>query len=276
MTHDLTLVLRVYPGIIARQKVFCEDKFTLYKKSLMSCIQWLWNLKCFVYVLLDNCPMEYHTYTKNALKHIDHEIIAYDKKQWNAQTFAKQVELLSEQKYSDICLFLEDDYIHLPWSLEKFVDMMKHNPQINFWTTYLSPDYQNMIIHNYRPKLLYYKNDIYGTFASTTMTFYCTKISLKKYKKELLSYSKWNHDFSMWFSMTKLGVYNIGNMITALFTNFFQFKLFWYMRYKCLKYIIKAPKTNLYAPLVSWSTHIDSKWIPPGTDRNKVWESISI
>ena len=276
MTYDLTLVLRVYPGIIERQKVFCDDKITLYKKSLNSMVSAIGKCKCFVYVLLDNCSEEYQSYTKEKLGEIDHEIIVYKDKQWNAQTSAKQIEILSTQHHSDLCLFLEDDYIHLPESIEKFVDMMKNNPEIEFWTTYFSPDYQNMIIHNYRPKLLYYKNDIYGTFASTTMTFYCTKAALIKYKKELLSYSKWNHDFSMRFSMTKLWVYNIGNMLTALFTNFSQFKLFWYMRYKCLKYMIKTPKTKLYVPLSSWSTHIDSKWIPPGTDRYKVRDSISI
>lgn len=275
MEYDLCLVLRVYPWIIDAQKVFCDDKFLLYKKSLNSMINAIGELKTFVYVLLDHCPDEYKHYTKEKLKNIDHKIIVYEEKQWNAKTFKKRIELLSKQNFSEICLFLEDDYLHIPWSIEDFVKMMKNN-DIEFWTTYNSPDYQKMIIHDYRPEILYFNNNIYWTFASTTMTFFCTKKSLEKYKEELLSYTKWNHDFSMWFSMTKLWLFNIWNMLKALFTNFFQLKLFVYMRYKCFKYIIKTPKTKLYAPLLSSSAHIDKKWLPKWVDWQKIWNSINI
>lgn len=275
MKYDLCIVLRVYPWIIDAQKVFCDDKFLLYKKSLNSMINAIGELKTFVYVLLDHCPNEYKDYTEKNLKNIDHDIIVYKEKQWNAQTFKKQIELLSKQNFSERCLFLEDDYLHIPWSIENFVKIMKDN-DIEFWTTYNSPDYQKMLIHNYRPNLLYYNNNVYWNFASTTMTFFCTKQSLEKYKEELLSYTKWNHDFSMWFSMTKLWLFNIWNMLKALFTNFFQFKLFGYIRYKCIKYIIKTPKTTLYVPLLSGSAHIDKKWLPKWTDWQKIWNSINI
>lgn len=276
MKYDLTIALRAYPGIIARQQVFCDDKFTLYKKSLQSCIQWLGNLKCFIYILLDNCPLEYLSYTKDALQDIDHEIINYDHKQGNAQTFAKQVELLSTQSHSEIVFFLEDDYIHLPWSIQQFVHMMQDNPNVPFGTSYFSPDYQNMLLHRYRIQQHYYQWHIYGEVASTTMTFFTRKTVLHKYKQELLSYSKGNHDFSMRYSMTKLGIYNLSNMLTALFRDFFQVKLFGYIRYKCWRYIIHTPKTKLYVPLLSWSTHTDSKWLAPWTDRHKIWKSITI
>lgn len=274
--YDLTICLRVYPGIIKKQQVFCEDKFTLYKKSISSCIRWLWALKVFMYILLDNCPKQYYDYTKKSVQHIDHEIIQYDTKQWNAKTFAKQFEILNHQDYSDICLFLEDDYLHLPGSIEKFVRTMQRYPHITFGTTYYSPDYQSMLIHNYRSKLLYDQDTVYGTFASTTMTFYCTTEALHIYRKELLSYSKWNHDFSMWFSMTKLWIYNFSNMIKSCFTDLFQCKLFWYMRYKCFAFMITTPQTELYVPLLGWSTHIDSTGLSPWTDWKKTWDSITI
>jgi len=274
MKYDLCIVLRVYPWIIDAQKVFCDDKFLLYKKSLNSMINAIGELKTFVYVLLDHCPNGYKDYTEKNLKNIDHDITVYKEKQWNAQTFKKQIELLSKQNFSERCLLLEDDYLHIPWSIENFVKIMKDN-DIEFWTTYNSPDYQKMLIHNYRPNLLYSNNNVYWNFASTTMTFFCTKQSLEKYKEELLSYTKWNHDFSMWFSMTKLWLYNISNIIKTLFSDFSQFKLFWYIRYKCIKYIIKTPKTTLCVPLLSGSAHIDKKWLPKWTDWQKIWNSIN-
>lgn len=271
--YDLCICLRVYPWIIERQKVFCSDKFTLYQKSLQSCVSSLWALRVFFYVLLDNCPQEYYDYTQHTLEHIDHDIVQYHQKQWNQKTFKKQFEILSQQKHSNICLFLEDDYLHLPWSIEQFVHAMYSNKNIVFGTTYCSPDYQNMIIHNYRPEIFHYNNNLYWAFASTTMTFFCTKDALIKYKEELLSYSLWNHDFSMRFSMTKLWIYNISNFFKALFTNPFQFKLFLYIWYKCFKFIFNTPKTKLIVPLMSWSTHIDKYWLAYWVDWHKIWKS---
>ena len=273
MEYNLCIALRVYPWMIDAQKVFCDDKFTLYKKSLVSLIWAIWDLKCFIYVILDACPEEYHTFTEKILSKIDHKLIKHNTKYWNAKTFNEQFELLSNQNYSEYCLFLEDDYLHISKSIEIFVSLMKEK-NIEFWTTYNSPDYQKMLIHNYRPELLYFWNKIFWAFGSTTMTFFCTKTSLRKYEKVLLSYSKWNHDFSMWFSVTKLWIFNLWNIIKALFSNFYQFKLFGYMRYKCFWFILTIPKTKLRCPLLSWSAHIDKKWLPQWIDWQEIWDSI--
>ena len=61
--YDLTICLRTYPWITDKQKVFCDDKITLYKKSLISLVQWCGNLKVFYHVILDNCSEEYEIIT---------------------------------------------------------------------------------------------------------------------------------------------------------------------------------------------------------------------
>lgn len=271
---DLTICLRVYPWIADKQKVFCDDKFTIYQKSLTSLILSCWTLNVKYIIMLDACPEEYQIFTESILRDHNHEIISYKNKQWNAKTFRKQVEILTDTD-CDIIYFAEDDYLYLENSIKRFIQDFRQD-SAEFGTLYCSPDYKKFLIHDYKPIEKMYKTIRYWYFASTTMTFFAKRKALIKYQSWLLTYSQWNHDFSMRFTITKYNIFTIIKPFLYLFKDFWSFKLWWYIWYKCNIKNFIVPKWKLMIPLKSWATHIDKEWIDWSIDWKEVRKSISI
>lgn len=272
--YELTICLRVYPGIANKQKVFCDDKITIFQKSLSSLIQWCGDLKIFYYIILDNCPSVYHSITNQLLESQNYEIISYATTQWNAKTFAKQIDILAHQSYSDIVYFAEDDYLYQPKSIEKFYYDFK-NDKADFGTIYYSPDYKTLLIQDHPITTKRYANHVYEYRASTTMTFFVKKYSLLVYKDWLLSYTRGNHDFSMRFSITKFNIFSFYKFLIYLFKDFQSLKLWWYIRYKCNLQNFTIRKWTLLVPQQSWATHIDKSGMAIWYDWKKLRDSIS-
>jgi len=265
---DLTICLRVYPWIADKQKIFCDDKLTIYKKSLVSLVNACGDLNVKYIIILDTCPSEYQLFTDSTLSVHDYEIISYDNKQWNAKTFKKQMELLINA-WSDIVYFAEDDYIYQKNSIQLFLKDFIQDAA-DFGTLYYSPDYKKFLIHDYMSLNKKYNTTKYGYFASTTMTFFTKKTSLKKYYSRLETYTSWNHDFSMRFTITKYNIFNCTKPIKYFFKDLWSLKLWWYIWWKCNINNFTIPKWALMVSLESWATHIDKE----GLDTSIDWKSI--
>lgn len=272
--YQLTICLRVYPGIADKQKVFCDDKMTIFQKSLASLVQSCGNLKTFYYVLLDNCPEAYERITHQFLEGKAYEIIPYASSQGNQKTFSNQIDILLSQQYSEIVYFAEDDYLYLPQSIENFYTVFT-NDSADFWTVYHSPDYEKFLIHDHPIYWPEYSDTWYTYRASTTMTFFTKKTSLQYYKNRLLSYAHGNHDFSMWFTITKYNIFNLLKVFQYLLYDFESFKYWGYIRYKCNIHNFLIKKGKLLVPNHSGATHIDKDWMAPWTNRQLIRDAIS-
>ena len=81
-----------------------------------------------MYCILDNCPHEYETMIKNYFIAEDVEFIRFNGA-GNLKTFGSQIEILLNQKYSEIVFFAEDDYIYRKGTINSAIQLIKKNPQ---------------------------------------------------------------------------------------------------------------------------------------------------
>jgi hypothetical protein len=138
-------------------------------------------------------------------------------------TFLRQMEILSEAK-SEIVYFAEDDYLYKPGSIEKFLDDFTNDPA-EFGTLYYSPDYTDIALHDYTPTTVSHGQTQYHYMASTTMTFFAKREALLRYYSWLASYTRGNHDFSLWFTITKKNIFKPWKLVQYLIQDFWSLKL---------------------------------------------------
>lgn len=267
-----TICLRVYPGIAEKQKVFSDEKITIYQKSLRSLVAAVGNAKVQYHILFDACPPEYTTITETILSWCAYEIDKYPTTQGNATTFLRQLEMLVAAE-SDIVYFAEDDYLYLPSSIEKFLHDFAHDPA-EFGTLYYSPDYTDIALHDYTPTTVSHGQIQYHYMASTTMTFFAKRAALLRYRTWFASYTRGNHDFSLWFTITKKNIFKPWKLLQYLIQDFWSLKLRWYIWYKCHIHNFITPKGRLMVPVVSGATHIDIQWMDRTQSKPDTWQKI--
>jgi len=193
--RDLTIALRVYPGIA---KTFPKDfsfgeKINLIEASLFSLLKACGNLKVKLIVIADSCPKDYYTAINNVTQRF-----AIDKFQYinvdfasNRDTFIKQVMVLLNER-SDYLMFAEDDYLYKDSAITKCIDVMEDNRHIDYITPYDHPDHYSLPIHlPLRGDIPTLSNGIeWRGVGSTTCTFLTRKKILGQDKKDFLSYRK--------------------------------------------------------------------------------------
>ncbi|MCL4356330.1 MAG: hypothetical protein M1460_00455 [Candidatus Thermoplasmatota archaeon] len=157
----------------------------------------------------------------------------------NRKTFLKQIEVLSNQNYSDNIYFAEDYYIYSKHSLKKMVDIMEKK-QVHFISPYDHPDYYknttcsnaHRYIHNYRTRILYEDGMHFRMSSSTTMTFLTTAKILRKTSKIFKSYLKYHYswwifpnDYEIWLSLTHMRNFSTSfkDTVAMYFSLFLQF-----------------------------------------------------
>ncbi len=275
MKSKLAICYRVYPGISKIPAIFSDNKLKLTEFALASFVRAInfSNLKVKIWVILDNCDINYINLFENYLKDFEYELIDIPKS-GNAATFGMQMNILSNQNFSEYIYFAEDDYFYLPDSLLEIIKILEHN-LAEFVTPYEHPDLYNLKFHNYKKKKLKFdfSNYTWLESASTTMTFMTTKTYLKKYWNNFKSYTHKNFDASLWLSITKYNVRNPIKILSHILDNlqYLQIytKLFYFSPFAFL-----GKKARLLCPAPSLATHLDNKGLPESVNWNKEFEEL--
>ena len=268
--YDIAIAYRIYPKVSKVPPVFADNKYLLAKLCLESFKRGLGSLYFKLFVILDNCPDEYEKLFKDNFNEENLEFIRLPFT-GNSGTFGKQIDILLNQGYSESIFFAEDDYFYLPGAIEKMLKFIESSKDIHFITPYNHPDYDNISFHNYKKDIEQYCNTSWKKISTTTMTFMTTKKILRKNEKILRTYQVNNYDASLWSSITKINIYNVLNYFRTIkedkgFLRIY-FKMWWF---GWMQHFF-GEKQNLFCPVPTLSTHMDSKFLAEGYDWDKLF-----
>ncbi len=275
--YDLTVAYRIYPKISKVPPIYADDKMKLSELCLASFCESIKGLNVKIIALLDNCPDEYESLFKKYF--LDEDLTLMRLPQTgNGNTFKMQIELLLEQKFSEIIYFAEDDYFYFPECISRMLSMMNSEHKPDFLTSFDHLDHYRLALHDYKYEIVKNGVDNWRRIATTCLTFMTTKTKLSATKDVFLTYAKNNYDASVWMTLTKLKllnpIYNVQILLDRNMTGVI-LKLWWFG----WKGILTGKKFKLYCPLPTLSTHMDSEALPPGinwqSEFNKVAEKIS-
>jgi hypothetical protein len=268
--NKLAIAYRIYPKISKVPAIHSDNKYNLSELCLSSFKDSLEGIDYKMWVLLDNCPSEYTNlflkyFPKDRLEFINLSGIG------NGNSFAKQIEILLSQNFSENIYFAEDDYYYLPNAIKEMLDLINNYSNIDFLTSYDHLDYYNTKFHNYKSKIITSKNYHWRDSASTCLTFMTTKNILNKSKSTFLTYKRKNYDGSVWISLTKFAIFNPIKYIYALFSDTELLKIFVKAWWHSHRQILFGKKYKLWSPMPSLSTHLDSEFLAPLVDWKKIW-----
>jgi hypothetical protein len=225
-----------------------------------------------MFVILDNCPPEYSELFK---KYFDEKDLTFYQLPGigNGRTFGKQVEILSEQNYSEYVYFAEDDYFYLPDTFIEMLSFLKDNPEVDFITPYDHLDIYTLDLHNYKSNVIISGKRHWRTISCSCMTFLTTKEILGKTKKVFMTYTRNNTDAGLWMSLTKMKIFNLFSVIRHINKESFAVKIFlkawWFSFFR----ILFGKKRNLYVPIPTIATHMDNKYLAPGYDWDEIFNA---
>ena len=262
--YDLAIAYRIYPKISKIQAIHPDNKYELSRVCLESFYNSVKNVKAYIYIILDGCPLEYQKLFEETLIGIDYEFIEKGGI-GNAQTFNLQMDLLLNQDKSDVIYFAEDDYFYLENAFTELIKAIKH-PDVDFVTPYDHPDTYRTDFHNYKKKYIKIEGYKWGIMSSTTMTFMTTKRVLKETKNIFYTYTVRNYDASLWLSLTKLNAFNVALMTKLLFTNFQFFKYFLKLYYFSFGQTIFGKKRILVQAVPALATHMETAFLSRDID----------
>ncbi len=264
---ELAIAYRIYPKVSKTPPIFHDDKYKLSELCLKSFREALGDLKIKMWVLLDNCPNEYKELFK---RHFSDEELVFVELAGvgNQETFKRQMQLLSEQDFSDNIYFAEDDYFYLPNTIYEMIELIKMNPMVDFVTPYDHLDYYEHELHDYKSDIIISEKRHWRSGATTCMTFMTTKTKLKKSWSVFWSYTKNNYDTSLWMTLTKTKVLNPFVFIRFLFGNKYLAKIFIKAWLYTPMQNIFGKKCRLYVPVPTLATHLDKEHLAPGVN----WE----
>jgi len=261
--YDIAVAYRIYPGISKQPVIFRDDKWKLSELCLRSFRDSLGILRAKLFVILDNCSVEYKSLF---LKYFSEEDIEFVEQSGigNARTFALQIKLLLEQNDSEYVYFAEDDYFYLSNQFSAAIGFMKER-SIEFITLYDHLDSYTLNIHNHTEKIAISHGKHWRTTGSTCLTFLTTKTALRATKNVFATYSKKNYDASIWFALTKRNVLNPLKMLSSS-TTMQMVKIYAKAWLFCFATILFGKKRTLWNPIPAGCTHIESGGLAPNID----------
>jgi len=272
MKSKLAICYRIYPGVSKVPAIHSDNKLKMSELCLRSFVRALDGIEAKIWVLLDNCNNEYNEMFHKYLKPFQYELINLNKA-GNAATFGMQMDILSNQDFSEYIYFAEDDYFYLEKAFYETLEVLKQK-KADFATPYNHPDYQTLSIHEYNYFTETINNLKWRNSASTTMSFMTTKANLSKYYKIFNTYTKLNYDASMWFAITKLNLRNPLKILKYSLSSKMYLKIF-------LKTYYFTPLASfgkgsvLLSPIQSLATHLDDKGLPPEVEWYKEFEKLN-
>jgi hypothetical protein len=205
--YDLAVAYRIYPRISKTPAIYPQDKFALAELCLRSFRASLGNMRVKMFVLLDQCPVEYESLFLDNFNPADMELLRLDG-EGNLKTFKRQIEILVNQNDADAVYFAEDDYFYRENEFGLMMDFLKQNPDADFISPYDHPDYYSLPLHPRRQEIRIGSSRHWHTGASTCLTFLTTKKILIRTKETFATYSSGNYDASVWLSLTQQSVKN--------------------------------------------------------------------
>ena len=264
--YDVAVAYRIYPNVSRVPPVFANDKLKLSELCLKTFKESLGSLKVKMFVLLDNCPPSYEDLFKKYFDEQDLELIRLNGV-GNRATFDTQINILLDQSFSEIIYFAEDDYLYLPDQFESMVKFL-HEEQVDFVSPYDHLDYYVDEIHKYKSHIRFFDNRHWRTVAGTCLTFLTTKSTLSATRNVFKTYAARNSDGGIWLSLTKHQVFNpltiakhlrhndkkMREKLIDMIGNAWRF---------CWRQIVFGRRWNLWVPIPSVATHMESNYLAP-------------
>jgi hypothetical protein len=244
---------------------FSEDKLQLSEICLRSLKESLGGLRVKLWVLLDGCPEEYARLFEKYFDAKDLVLLPLPGV-GNLATFGKQIDILLDQKESELVYFAEDDYLYLPNQFPQMLDFLRAYKDVHFVTPYDDLDCYTLKIHRHAKWVRIYGGHHWRTAASTCLTFLTRKQTLRQKKMIFKSYCRRNYDCSLWLSLTKKSLFAP--------VQFFQFVLgeqhFAKIIAKAWLYgwpqILFGRQMKLWTPIPGIATHLDLDGLSPMVD----------
>lgn len=270
-TFDLVIAYRIYPSVSKIPPIFQDDKLKLSELCLYSFKESLKNINFKLYAILDDCPEDYSLLFKHYFQNNDLEIISLPKT-GNAGTFGLQIKLLLEQNLSEFIYFAEDDYFYLPDAFSEMLSFIR-NDDVDFLSPYDHPDYYNLELHNYEYQTKKTDKILWRTSGSTCMTFLTKKSILEKTRNIFNTYTRNNYDASIWLALTRKRITDL----KFLFGEGLKNKLYQRILLKGLYFtplrFFSGKKWQLWTPIPSLATHMDSEHLATAIDWNKLFQN---
>jgi hypothetical protein len=260
--YDVAVAYRIYPKVSKVPPIYPNDKYKLSELCLKTFKDSLGSLKVKMFVLLDNCPPSYEDLFKRYFDEQDLELIRLNGV-GNRATFDMQINILLDQKFSEIIYFAEDDYLYLRDQFGSMVKFLRDEEQVDFVSPYDHLDYYVLDLHNQKNFIKLYNGHHWRTAASTCLTFLTTKPKLRKTRNVFQSYAKGNDDVSLWISLTKCKLFNPLIILQYCRTNPRFFLIILHAWQFCWRQILFGKRWNLWIPIPSLATHMESDYLAP-------------
>lgn len=263
--YDLAVAYRVYPAV-ARPALglpYSTDKLKLSEVCFDSFKKSLGSLRAKYWVLLDGCPDAYEEIFRRRVRAEDLVCLRFDPPIGNRATFARQVDILTEQDWAPFVYFAEDDYVYLPDQFGGLLDFISSSEDVDFVSPYDHPDCYRLPMHR-KPKWL--RTDgrrHWRTASSTCLTFLTRKETLKRYESVFRGYARGNADCALWLALTKDRVFNPLAFLEYLWRQEFYWKMLAKAWIHCPRQLLFGRRTKLWVPIPGVATHLDKNGLSP-------------
>ena len=265
-SYDIAIAYRIYPKLAASAASFAldGDKRRLSEACLRSFKESLGGLRARIWVLLDGCP----EYADLFQKYFDPTDLTLLKLNGigNQATFRRQIEVLLEQRASDLVYFAEDDYVYLPRQFHCMIDFLLGQRDVDFVSPYDHLDCYTLDLHRQPSWLKVRGGRHWRTAASTCLTFLTKRETLRRTQSVFRKYKRRSLDCSLWLSLTKQRIFNPFFVVRS----FFQEPLFCRIVFKswlyCWPQILFGRRWKLWVPVPAIATHLDTNALSPNVD----------
>jgi hypothetical protein len=259
---DLAIAYRIYPGVSKTPAFFPTDKFKLAEMCLSSFRRALGNLRVKIWAILDGCPQEYEALFRRMFRSDELEILLLEKS-GNFATFSLQVDLLIKQTDAKYVYFAEDDYFYFPDALVKALAFLRENQEVDFVTLYDHPDSYYTSSHFEQHLVKPHGDRYWRTASSTCLTFLTSRENLICTQTTFKSYSRGNHDCSVWLALTqKLSLADP----RIHFCNRLRLRIWALTWLWGVTRILSFRRYRLWTPLPALATHMESRYLSPLID----------
>jgi hypothetical protein len=264
-SYDLAVAYRVYPGLSAAAQGFGLSKFELTALCLRSFRDSLGSLRAKIWAILDGCPGEYAELFTSTFEAGDLEILRLDRA-GNGQTFRTQLEILTSQRDAELVYLAEDDYLYRPGAFRAMVDFVRSQESRSFVSPYDHPDHYRLAIDRPATPVRPAADQYWRSASTTCLTFLTRRSTLSSAETVFRSYVRRNYDASIWLALTKHRVFDpvgIGRLLMAGPVERRVIAKAWLYSWR---QILFGPKYQVWTPLPSVATHMDSRGLAPAVD----------
>lgn len=268
---ELTIAYRVYPRISKHPAAYPSDKARLVALALRSLHRGLGDVDAKFIALLDGCPDSYEHLLRAALPSRTLEVQRLGtpyRGLGNFATFGLQLKLLREAT-TPYGMFAEDDYYYLPNSIPALLSFARSHREADFISPFDHPAFYWRSIHKVPSAVQQHGDRHWRTINSTCLTFLGRTTSIARAGSVLASYSRGNHDASMWMSLTKQPLDTVRGTLSVLAGPAETRRLPLHAWRHSWAQLLFGSRYTLWAPMPSLATHLESTDLAPGVD----WKS---